>query len=52
MKALLLIVALLSPIAAQAEIEYWTDGRPYNTESGYYVDDPNCEEHYVAPEDR
>ena len=52
MKTFLLIVALLSPLAVQAEIVTCPiNGRQYDTSHGYYVDVPatDC---YVDPDER
>ena len=52
MKALFLIIALLAPVAAQAEIVTCPiNGRPYDTSHGYYVDVQGTD-YYVEPEDR
>ena len=47
---ILLLVAL--PVATQAEIVNCPrNGRPYDTDHGYYVDDSNSP-YYVSPGDR
>jgi hypothetical protein len=52
LKVFLLIAALASPLAAQAEIVTCPiNGRQYDTSHGYYVDVPDTD-YYVDPDER
>lgn len=51
-KSLLVLFFAVSSVAAQAEIVNCPkNGRPYDTDHGYYVDNPRSR-YYVAPRDR